>query len=435
MLLLGALLPLMLIVSCAATQPTPAASLPGATGGVFRVYGDQLRPLGLGTHDGVVLNVYIPGGQVALGDASGGARGMHYSLEDHLGSARVVAGVVGHSEYGPYGETVTVGTNHYYAGHPYAQPLSIYQTPTRAYDATSGRFLSTDLQRQDASPYIYAGDNPVGYLDVTGDVRVPYFMKSGYPGRKRYAARSVAELFGIHSNQRVRDIGPFRTNKTGFSSADRTPKRLLYGDTFKPGDREFEYDDHLFWLMDAPEEVPPRMPTAIDNLRDVESSFARKFVILDFTRSKEVRKTQRALETEGISVLRIRSKAVFKYTQDGGRVAKKFIVGGQDLAPDDFRSYVDDKMFEKWPTRNMIIPRWMLKPKKEGEGVPGTSDSSDPGSSATLGTLGTDHLGGAGPGPPAPDRVSSPELPELPGLENIQTGIGESGFDFLLHTD
>ena len=68
-LLLGALLPLMLIVSCAATQPAKVAAFPvdsSATGGIFRVFGDQLRPLGLEAHEGMVLNVYIPGGQVAL---------------------------------------------------------------------------------------------------------------------------------------------------------------------------------------------------------------------------------------------------------------------------------------------------------------------------------------------------------------------------------
>ena len=89
-------------------------------------------------------------------------------------------------------------------------------------------------------------------------------MKSGYPDRKKYAARSIAELFGIHSKQRIRDTGSFKTNKSGDSRASRTPRRILYGDTMKPGDREFEYDDSFFWLMDTPEEMPHRMPKALD---------------------------------------------------------------------------------------------------------------------------------------------------------------------------
>ena len=61
-------------------------------------------------------------------------------------------------EYGPYGTTVVASARNLYAGHPYDPSRGLYETPARDYEPTSGRFLAVDLGRQDASPYVYAGN-------------------------------------------------------------------------------------------------------------------------------------------------------------------------------------------------------------------------------------------------------------------------------------
>ena len=94
----------------------------------------------------------------------------------------VEGNAVARYEYAPHGETTVDGTaaaevQYRYTGHPYDEAQEIYETPNRVYDPTLGRFLSVDPQRDDASPYVYAGNNPVGYLDPTGGVKVPFLWK------------------------------------------------------------------------------------------------------------------------------------------------------------------------------------------------------------------------------------------------------------------
>ena len=355
---------LMLLVAVATTAPAWG----GASSSPITYYGDGLLPLTTTVDGANSLNIRGPGGPVATLVTGRGGDGVHYPLTDHLGSTRITldpaAGTEVSHEYGPYGTTAIASARDLYAGHPYDASRGLYETPERDYEPASGRFLATDPGRQDASPYLYAGDDPVNYLDPDGGVRVPYFMKSGYPGKKNYLARSVAEVFGIHPDQKVRDTATFRRNKSGYSNAGRIPKRLLYGDTMEPGRRKYEYSDMFFWTIDAHEKVPDAMSESLFRIRDVESSFARKFVMLDFTRKKGVRRAQRALEASGESVLRIRSEVITRMEKRAGPFAEKFVVGGEELTLEEFRSYVDDKIFEKWPSQDVVIPRWMLKPEE-----------------------------------------------------------------------
>ena len=367
---------LMLLVAVATT----AQAWDGASSSPITYYGDGLLPMATTVDGANSLNIRGPGGPIATLVTGQGGDGVRYPLTDHLGSTRITldpaAGAEMSHEYGPYGTTAVASARDLYAGHPYDPSRGLYETPDRDYDSASGRFLAADPGREDASPYLYAGDNPIGYVDPSGDVRVPYFMKSGYPGRKHYLARSVAEVFGIHPDQKVRDTATFRKNKSGYSNAGRIPKRLLYGDTLKPGARKYEYSDMFFWTIDAHEKVPDAMSESLSRIRDVESSFARKFVMLDFARTKGVRRAQRALEASGESVLRIRSEVIPGAETRYGPVAEKFVVGGEELTLDQFRSHVDDKIFEKWSSRDVIIPRWMLKPK--GGATPEILDPPSP---------------------------------------------------------
>ena len=177
-------------LTAAGPTASPAANVAGASSAAgvsssvrtLYAHGDRLRPLVEETGGGQTLNIYGPGGQIIAQVARDGSGGQEarYLLADHLGSTRPALDAHGNPvarfEYGPYGETTAsgtadVGVRYRYTGHAYDEEQRVYETPARGYDPTTGRFLSVDPQRQDASPYVYAGNNPVLYKDRTGKGR------------------------------------------------------------------------------------------------------------------------------------------------------------------------------------------------------------------------------------------------------------------------
>ena len=213
----------------AASTASPATN----TAGEFRVagnddsaqtlslYGGQMRPL-VEERGGVqTLNIYGPGGRIiaqVVRDGKGSEE-VRYLLTDHLGSTRVVVDAEGNAvaryEYAPHGETTVAGSSgaevqYRYTGHPYNEGQEVYETPARVYDPMLGRFLSVDPQRQDASPYVYAGNNPVGYLDPSGAIREPFFIVSdGMISNQLPITEAVLALFGRPASGTSRGITAF----------------------------------------------------------------------------------------------------------------------------------------------------------------------------------------------------------------------------------
>ena len=202
--------------SVAAATASQGANVAGASNAAgasssartLYVYGDHIRPMVEETNGVQTLNIYGPGGQIiaqVVRDGSG-EQEVRYLLADHLGSTRVALDADGNAvarfEYGPYGETAAAGTaaaevRYRYTGHPWDEAQGVYETPARGYDPTLGRFLSVDPQRQGASPYAYAGNNPVGYVDPTGDIPYPFFIVSDYlASRYQRQMEGVLEKFG-----------------------------------------------------------------------------------------------------------------------------------------------------------------------------------------------------------------------------------------------
>ena len=198
-----------------ATTASPAANAAGTSSEAgassstrtLYSYGGQLRPLVEETGGEKTLNIYGPGGRIigqVARDGSGGQEVRHL-LADHLGSTQAGldggGNVVAQFEYGPYGKTRAAGTaatkvRYRYTGHPYDESQGLYQTPARGYDPTLGRFLSVDPQRQDASPYAYAGNNPVGLVDPTGGRPGPFFIVSDRMASTRLPfTEGIYELF------------------------------------------------------------------------------------------------------------------------------------------------------------------------------------------------------------------------------------------------
>ncbi len=102
-------------------------------------------------------------------------------LKDHLGSTRLVvdeAGtVIATFDYLPFGDSQETadGNNsniisYRYTGQEFDPELGLYNYRARFYDPRLGRFYAIDPAGQFASPYLYAGNNPITYIDSTGQI-------------------------------------------------------------------------------------------------------------------------------------------------------------------------------------------------------------------------------------------------------------------------
>ena len=196
-------------IAADAKSPVDSDPSPEAKWSSDTIYGNNLRPL-VEERDGVqTLNIYGPGNRIVAqvvrdGD---GREEVHYLLADQLGSTRVVleggGEVVGRYDYTPYGETTVAGSDgagvrYGYTGHPSDGPLGNYHTPQRVYDPTLGRFLSVDPMRSDASPYVYAGENPVILVDPTGGVKLAFYFVDDkvLAEASQGAPAAILELYG-----------------------------------------------------------------------------------------------------------------------------------------------------------------------------------------------------------------------------------------------
>jgi RHS repeat-associated protein len=99
-------------------------------------------------------------------------------LPDRLGSSRLLVAddgaVAACWSYLPFGELLgSAGAvdalSYLFTGQELDRDLGLYNANARLYDPALGRFYSTDPQWQFASPYIYAGNDPILFVDPTGE--------------------------------------------------------------------------------------------------------------------------------------------------------------------------------------------------------------------------------------------------------------------------
>jgi RHS repeat-associated protein len=134
---------------------------------------DQSGGLPLLLDDGQASYIYGPNGlpieQISEEEPT-------YYHHDQLGSTRVLTdasgGVVGTFDYGAYGElsgsTGIAKTPLGYAGQ-YTNESGLIYLRMRVYDPTTGQFLTKDpLAIGASSPYIYANNNPLRFVDPSG---------------------------------------------------------------------------------------------------------------------------------------------------------------------------------------------------------------------------------------------------------------------------
>ena len=328
-----------------------------------------MRPLVEETNGVQTLNIYGPGGQIiaqVVQDAQG-RQEVPYLLADHLGSTRTVLDADGNAvarfEYGPHGETTAAGTaaaevRYRYTGHPWDEAQGVYETPARQYDPTLGRFLSVDPKREGASPYVYAGNNPLGYVDPTGAILyAPFFMQSGFTvsGDHLRSAKAIAigRAFDMFDK-----LGQTVHRDTIFRSAYDPPAGVLDLRSFAEtkarylmkgrgaGQRQYRYTDELFWFIGSETDVSDmnRLQQGMVALEAHHDTFARKITIVNFSRnSKKGEDLQKALSVIGKDVRLLEAELLLKpYKQKDHfiEVVDKIMYQGEQLAPRKFAARI-----------------------------------------------------------------------------------------------
>ena len=122
-----------------------------------------------------------------------------YYLVDHLGSTRSLVGeegaVTAAYDYWPYGKVLASsgsGATHFrFTGHERDPESGLDYMPARSYAYDVGRFLRPDPMQDEypgISPYAYAANNPLKYVDPDGRLLWKVVTKGYKIGKRAYAA-------------------------------------------------------------------------------------------------------------------------------------------------------------------------------------------------------------------------------------------------------
>jgi len=106
----------------------------------------------------------------------------YYVLKDHLGSTRVVFNTSGTPQsaydFDVYGTTKRATENitipYKFTGQEFDVDMGLYNFRARMYDTTLAAFYATDPAGSTFSPYGYANQNPVSFVDPTGMLIAPW---------------------------------------------------------------------------------------------------------------------------------------------------------------------------------------------------------------------------------------------------------------------
>ena len=362
-LLAGALLLAVLVASGIAAQLfATSGTLHGSAiedgDQALYAHGARLRPLVEEAGNAQTLNIYGPGGRIigqAGRDGSGGQEARHL-LADHLSSTQAVrdggGNVVAQFEYGPYGKTRAAGmaatkVRYRYTGHPWDESQGLYQTPARGYDPTQGRFLSVDPQRQGASPYAYAGNNPVGFVDPTGGVKYPFYVYTGYETRemarqkRSFTVDALSLAFGRKSggNQQSISAGMFNSIEDNqgvatSSLAENSPHNYTRRDYI-------DYRKMYLFIGDKGVDKMERLAEGLDVLEGRKKGFASEVTIINFSGNEGTGEGIRTLfQDAGRNPLLVHAGVEMGRSRGGVRKVTKFTSGSVEYGRSEFVKYV-----------------------------------------------------------------------------------------------
>jgi len=114
----------------------------------------------------------------------------YYFSSDHLGSVRVATNetreIIWKGEFSAFGQLLfeevlddEFDPEIIFAGHQLDENIGLYYAKARWYDAATGRFVSVDPVKDGLNWYVYAGNNPLGFIDSKGLEDTP-IINSGY---------------------------------------------------------------------------------------------------------------------------------------------------------------------------------------------------------------------------------------------------------------
>ena len=104
-------------------------------------------------------------------------------------------------EYDAWGavinETETIANNHKYAGQYYDAETGLIYLRARYYDPSDRRFIQEDPARDERNWYVYCGDNPIMYIDPSGEGKVSGTLTAIAGGLGIGAIVSSGTIFGL----------------------------------------------------------------------------------------------------------------------------------------------------------------------------------------------------------------------------------------------
>ncbi len=149
------------------------------------------------------LAVYVYGLNGAIAKRVGST--VLFPLKDHLGSTRVVMDANGlvrtYYDYDALGNVIRIGTTnevkYQFTSQEYDES-GLHNYRARLYDSDLGKFYAADPAGQFASPYLYAGNNSISFVDPDGEFIIEAIIAANliYSTVQGYRAGGLQGAFG-----------------------------------------------------------------------------------------------------------------------------------------------------------------------------------------------------------------------------------------------
>jgi RHS repeat-associated protein len=258
---------------------------------VYDANGRKLQRILSGTTTDYVDGIQYDGGTLTFVQTEEGrimnltgTPNYEYSLKDHLGNSRVTfessMGAVSKQtdDYYPFGKNIpqnpipSTNSKYLYNGKELQDGLDQYDYGARFYDPVIGRWTTSDPLAEKfrrMSPYVYAGNNPIRFIDPDGMAFKPTPEEAAAISANVYNKGNDGLIGGWQRSNAVKDV-KYDNSGTGFKSA-------LYERTVD-GKTEYTYatagtEDGADWKNNASQLAgsAPQYKQSVDNARAISN--------------------------------------------------------------------------------------------------------------------------------------------------------------------